>query len=57
VRAEQGYYWLVMSVTVPLLTRFPSESDTDTTARTTADLSLLLMVPVSTLELATPWLA
>lgn len=57
MRAEQGYYWLVMSVTVPLLTRFPSESDTDTTARTTADLSLLLMVPVSTLELATPWLA
>ena len=45
-----------MSVTVPRLTRFPSESETDTTALTTADLSLLL-VPESTLALATPWLA
>ena len=53
--AEQ-LYWLVMSVTVPRLTRFPSESETDTTALTTADLSLLL-VPGSTRALATPWLA
>merc|ERR1719266_2692289 len=44
-----------MSVTVPRLTRFPSESETDTTALTTADLSLL--VPGSTRALATPWLA
>ena len=33
-------YSLVMSVTVPLLTRLPSESATLTTALTTADLSL-----------------
>jgi len=34
-------YSLVMSVTVPLLMRLPSESATETTALTTADLSLL----------------
>ena len=52
-----------MSVTVPRLTRFPSESATDTTALTTADLSLFLKLgteaagPGSILALATPWLA
>jgi len=35
-------YSLVISVTVPFLTKFPLESDTETTARTTADLSLFL---------------
>jgi len=54
VREQPDYCSLVMSVTVPRLTKLPSESETETTALTTADLSLLL---VSTLELATPWLA
>jgi len=45
-----------MSVTVPRLTKFPSESETDTTALTTADLSSLLVIPGSTLALATAWL-
>ena len=57
------YCSCVMSVTVPRLTRFPSESATDTTALTTADLSLFLKLgteatgPGSILALATPWVA
>ena len=51
VREQLDYCSLVMSVTVPRLTKLPSESETETTALTTADLSSLL---VSTLELATP---
>ena len=35
-------YSLVISVTVPFRTKFPFESDTETTARTTADRSLFL---------------
>lgn len=33
-----------ISLTVPRLNKFPLESDTETTARTTADLSLLLLL-------------
>lgn len=39
-RVVSTSYSFVMSVTVPLLISFPLESDTLTTARTTADLSL-----------------
>ena len=46
-----------MSVTVPFLTKLPSESETDTTALTTADLSLFLKLDSdwSILALATFW--
>ena len=50
-------YSLVISVTVPFRTKFPLESDTETTARTTADLSLFLKFgsEASILALATFW--